>query len=74
MSLAVIDGKFSEDIWTLNGKIVKSEGLFEIDGRTRRIGGFLKFSNPFRRKQRQHVDYSPYIQPGLGEPGATPMQ
>lgn len=32
-SRAVIDGKFSEDIWTLDGKIVKSAGTFVIDGR-----------------------------------------
>ncbi len=60
ISRAVIDGQFSEDVWTVNGKIVKSRGLLEIGAKTQKIGGFLTFFNPFRRKQRQHFDYSPY--------------
>lgn len=33
ISRAVIDGKFSEDVWMLDGKIVKSSGIIEIDGK-----------------------------------------
>jgi hypothetical protein len=62
ISRAVIDGKFSEDIWMLNGKLVKSSAIIESDGRMQKIGGFLTFFNPFRRKQRQHFDYLPYVQ------------
>lgn len=74
VSRAVIDGKFSEDVWTVNGKIVKSRGILEIDGRMQKIGGFLTFFNPLRRKQWQHYDYSPYVQLGPGELGQTPLQ
>jgi hypothetical protein len=42
---AVIEGKFSEDVWMLDGEIVKSSGTFEIDGKMRKMGGFLTFSN-----------------------------
>ena len=62
ISRAVIEGKFSEDVWMLDGKIVKSRGIIEIDGRMQRIGGFLTFFNLFRRRHRQHYDYSPYVQ------------
>jgi hypothetical protein len=62
ISRAVVDGKFSEDVWMSNGKLVKSSGIIEIDGKTRRIGRFLTFSNPFRRKLSQHLEYSPYVQ------------
>jgi hypothetical protein len=60
VSRAVIDGKFSEDIWMLDGKIVKSAGTFVIDGKMRKMGGFRTFFNPLRRKQKQHFDYLPY--------------
>jgi len=59
---AVIDGNFSEDIWSLDGKIVKSSGVFEIDGKKRRAGSSRLFFNPFRRTERQHFDYEPYSQ------------
>ena len=64
ISRAVIDGKFSEDVWTVNGKVVKSDGIFEIDGRMQKmgVGVYLAFLNPFSRKQRRHFDYSPYLQ------------
>ncbi len=74
ISRAVIDGKFSEDVWMVNGKIVKSTGIFESDGRMKKIGDFLTFSNPFRRKQRQHFDYSPYVQLGHTEFAPTSLQ
>ena len=61
ISKAVIDGKFREDVWMVNGKVVKSTGTFEIDDRMQKIGSFRTFFNPFRRKQRQHFDYSPYV-------------
>ena len=62
VSRAVIEGKFSEDIWTAGGKVVKSRGIFEIDGRMQKMGFvvYLAFFNPFSRKRRQHVDYLPY--------------
>jgi hypothetical protein len=62
VSRAVVDGKFSEDIWMLDGKIVKSEGTFEINGKMRKMGGLRTFFNPLRRKQKQHFDYLPYVQ------------
>ena len=62
VSRAVIEGKFSEDIWTVDGKVVKSRGIFEIGGRAQKMGGFLTIFNPLLRKQRQHYDYSPYMQ------------
>jgi hypothetical protein len=64
ISLAVIDGKFSEDVWTVNDKVVKSQGIFEIGGRMQKmgIGVYLGFFNPFCRKRRRHFDYSPYVQ------------
>lgn len=61
ISRAVIEGKFSEDVWILDGKIVKSSGVVETDGGTQRIGGFLNLFNPLRRKQKQHYDYAPYL-------------
>jgi len=61
ISRAVIEGKFSEDIWMLDGKVVRSSGTIEIDGRRKKIGRFLTFFNPLRRKQKQHFEYSPYI-------------
>jgi len=57
---AAIEGSFSEDVWTHDGKIVKSLGIIKIDGSMRNIGGFRTFSNPFRRKERRHYDYAPY--------------
>jgi hypothetical protein len=72
VSRAVIDGKFSEDVWMVNGKIVKSTGIFESDGEMKKIGGFRTFFNPFRRKQKQHFDYSPYV--ASGQLGPVPMQ
>jgi hypothetical protein len=71
ISRAVIDGKFSEDVLMVNGKIVRSQGMFEIDGRMQKMGGFLTFFNPLRRKQWQHFDYAPYVQPGTQT--TTPM-
>jgi len=64
ISRAVIGGRFSEDVWTVDDKIVKSRGIIEIDGKMQRIGGFLTLCNPLRRKQRRHYDYSPYVQCG----------
>jgi hypothetical protein len=49
--------------WMLDGRIVKSSGTFVIDGKMRKMGGFRTFFNPLRRKQKQHFDYSPYVQP-----------
>jgi hypothetical protein len=61
ISRAVIEGKFSEDVWILDGKIVKSSGVVETDGRRQRIGRFLNLFNPLRRKQKNHYDYAPYL-------------
>jgi hypothetical protein len=63
ISRAVVDGKFSEDVWMVNGKIMKSQGLIETDGRIQKIGVSLTFFNPLRRKQKQHFDYAPYTKP-----------
>jgi hypothetical protein len=63
ISRAVIEGKFSEDIWMLDGKIVRSRATIEIDGRAQGVGAFLTFSNPLRRKQKWHFDYAPYVSP-----------
>jgi hypothetical protein len=38
ISRAVIDGKFSEDVWTVNDKIVKSRATIEVDGKMEEIG------------------------------------
>jgi hypothetical protein len=69
ISQAVIAGSFSEDIWMLDGKVVRSSGTIEIGGRRKKIGRFLTFSNPLRRKQRQHFDYVPYVSPEHGKLG-----
>ena len=61
ISRAVIEGRFSEEVWKVNGKVVKSRATIEIDGRMEGIGGFLTFFNPLRRKQKQHFDYAPYV-------------
>jgi hypothetical protein len=61
ISRAVIDGGFSEDVWTVTGKIVKSRATIEVNGRIEGIGGFLTFFNPLRRKQKQHFEYAPYV-------------
>jgi hypothetical protein len=61
ISRAVIEGKFSEDVWILDGKIVRSSGIVETDGRTQKIGGFFGLFNPLRRKQKQRYDYAPYL-------------
>jgi hypothetical protein len=63
ISRAVIEGRLSEDVWTVNGKIVKSRATIEVDGKTEAIGGFLTFFNPLRRKQKQHFEYAPYVSP-----------
>jgi hypothetical protein len=63
ISRAVIEGRFSEDVWTANGKIVKSRAIIETDGRVEGIGGFLTIFNPLRRKQKQHFEYAPYVSP-----------
>jgi hypothetical protein len=68
ISRAVIEGKFSEDVWKVNGKVVKSRATIEIDGRMERIGGFLTFFNPLRRKQKQHFEYAPYVSSRHGKP------
>jgi len=60
ISRAIVEGKFSEDVWVLDGKIVKSFAVVEIEGRKQRIGGFRSLYNPLRRKQKQHYDYAPY--------------
>ena len=62
VSRAVIEGKFREDIWTVHGKVVKSRGIFEIGGRAQQMGGFRTIFNPLLRKQKEHYDYSPYMQ------------
>jgi hypothetical protein len=69
ISRAVIEGKFREDVWKVNGKVVKSRAIIEIDGRREGIGGFLTFFNPLRRKQRQHFEYAPYVSSGHGKLG-----
>jgi hypothetical protein len=61
ISRAVIQGKFSEEVWTVGGKIVKSRATIGIDGKIEGIGGFLTFSNPFRRKEKQDFEYAPYV-------------
>jgi len=66
---SVIEGKFREDIWMLDGKPVRSRGRIEIDGKAAAIGGFWTFSNPLRRKQRSHFDYAPYVYSGGSETG-----
>ncbi len=74
ISQAVVEGKFSEDVWTIDHKRVKSVGMLEIDGKAQKIGGSVNLFNPFRRKQKQHFDYSPYVQPGsdqVGEPSRS---
>ncbi len=65
ISRAVIEGKFSEEVWKVNGKVVKSRATIEIeiDGKMEGISGFLTFFNPLRRKQKQHFDYAPYVSP-----------
>jgi|GEM_PF-2651177 hypothetical protein len=69
ISRAVIDGKFSEDVWTVNDKIVKSRATIEVDGKMEEIGAFLTLFNPLRRKQRKHIEYAPFVLPKRREPG-----
>jgi|HubBroStandDraft_2_1064218.scaffolds.fasta_scaffold05329_1 hypothetical protein len=69
ISRAVIDGKFSEDVWTVNDKIVKSRATIEVDGKMEEIGAFLTLFNPLRRKQRKHIEYAPFVPPKRREPG-----
>jgi hypothetical protein len=59
MSMAVIDGRFSEDLWFLDDKIVKSVGTLKLEGKTGRLR-YVGVFNPLRAKQKQHYDYSPY--------------
>jgi hypothetical protein len=73
ISRAVIEGKFSEDVWTLDDKVVKSRATIQIDGKMRGIGAFVTFSNPLRRKQRQHFDYAPYVLPEHGKLGNSDL-
>jgi hypothetical protein len=60
ISRAVIEGNFSEEVWTLGGKIVKSVGTLEINGKVQRLR-FTTFFNLMRRKQRKQYVYSPYV-------------
>jgi hypothetical protein len=71
ISLAVMGGKFSEDVWTIDSTTVKSRATIEVDGRTQGIGAFQTFFNPFRRKQLQRFNYAPYVPPDMRNPGTT---
>ena len=56
---AIIDGKFSEDLWLVGTEVTKSVGTIEIGGRRQVFRYFGRFF-PLRTKVREHVHYLPY--------------
>jgi hypothetical protein len=57
---AVFHGKFEEDLWLVGPEVSKCIGRIAYGGRVhtfRYYGGFF----PFRRKERKHIQYSPYF-------------
>jgi hypothetical protein len=59
MSEAVIDGRFSEDLWFDRGRVVKAIGTMKLSGRKGRLR-YQKLFNPLTSKAKQHFDYAPY--------------
>ncbi len=59
MSDAVIHGRFVEEVWLIEGKIVKSVGILKLGEKTSKLRYWGVF-NPFRAREKQHYDYQPY--------------
>ena len=59
MSEAVINGELSEDVWLLDGKVVKAVGSLKVDSKVLKLR-YCRFCNPFRSRERQHFSYLPY--------------
>lgn len=58
---AVIAGRFEEDVWTSDSRIIKSEGRIFIDAeRPVTIKNSPLFFNPFRSLTKQEYKYQPY--------------
>lgn len=58
-ALAVINGDFEEEIWSVGEKLVKCVGRLTVDGEVQTLrcyGGFY----PFRTKQHRVFKYEPY--------------
>ena len=56
---AVIQGRFEEDLTLVGSEVVKCVGTIEIQGKRRVFRYFGKYFL-FKKKQKQHLAYSPY--------------
>ena len=59
MSKAVIDGRFTEDVWVSHGKVVRAIGRLQL-GKGAKTLRFLGLYNPLGRSERYHYEYAPY--------------
>jgi hypothetical protein len=59
MADAVIHGRFVEELWLIEGKIVKSLGIFKLGDKTGKLRYWGVF-NPFRAREKQRFNYQPY--------------
>jgi len=62
VSQAVIDGSFTEDVWSLGNRNVRAVGILKLSVETKRLR-FVTIYNPFRKTKRTRFNYEPYFKP-----------
>jgi hypothetical protein len=61
LCLAVIDGLFTETVWFQGDEVVQARAEVRIGGKPIRQFWRQVFTNPFRRRRRERVSYTPYV-------------
>ena len=63
ISEAAIEGRFEEDLWLVGSEVTKCVGRIEIGGK-RHVFRYFGGLYPFRKKEKKHIQYSPYVEAG----------